>query len=87
MERTLVAPTPQIKRSLMGPNREPQEYSRNIVGIYLPGSLHSIIFLLYSWGSLFGVPIKVPLQMRTSSLSQDGLGIHCRGLALQAHLV
>ena len=45
------------------PNREPQAYSRNILGIYLPGSSFSsiLIFLLYSWGSLFGVPIKVPL--------------------------
>ena len=43
------------------PNREPQESSRNIIGIYLPGSFYSIIFLLYSWGSLFGVPNEVPL--------------------------
>ena len=43
------------------PNREPQEYSRNIIGIYLPLSFYSIIFLLCSWGSLFGVPIKAPL--------------------------
>ena len=45
------------------PNMEPHEYSRNRIGIYLPGTLHSIIFLLYSWGSLFGVPIKVPLAL------------------------
>ena len=45
------------KGTLLGtPNREPQEYSRNIIGIYLPGSP----FLLYSWGSLFGVPIIAP---------------------------
>ena len=37
------------KGTLLGtPNREPQEYSRYIIGIYLPGSLYSIIFLLYS---------------------------------------
>ena len=30
------------------PNREPQEYSRKIIGIYLPGSLDSIIFRLKS---------------------------------------
>ena len=53
---------PISKGTLLGtPIREPQESSRNIVGIYLPGSLYSIIFLLYSWGSLFGVPSKVPL--------------------------
>ena len=35
------------KGSLLGtPSREPQEYSRSIVGIYLRGSLYSIIFLL-----------------------------------------
>ena len=57
-------PTSRIfsKRTLLGtPNREPQEYSRYIIGIYLPGSLYSIIFLLYSWGSRFGVPSRVPL--------------------------
>ena len=49
------------KGTLLGtPNREPQEYSRYRIGIYLPGSLYSILFLLYSWGSLFGVPIRVP---------------------------
>ena len=45
---------------------EPQTGNpKNIVGIYLPGSLYSSIFLLYSWGSLFGVPSKVPLSMRS----------------------
>ena len=53
---------PYKKGTLMGTlKREPQEYSRNMIGIYLPGSLYSIIFLLYSWGSLFGVPIEVRL--------------------------
>ena len=27
-----------------------------------PGRYIPIIFLLYSWGSLFGVPSKVPLK-------------------------
>ena len=46
------------------PNREPQEYSsRNVIGIYLPGSVYPIIFLQYSWGSLFGVPIKIHLGL------------------------
>ena len=60
------------------PNREPQEYSRNMTGIYLPGSLYSLKFLLYSWGSLFGVPIRVPLivlfpRMELTSLSAKPL--------------
>ena len=53
-----------INGALLGTsNREPQEYSRYIIGIYLPGSLYSIIFLLNSWGSLFGVPSRVPLNI------------------------
>ena len=43
------------------PNREPQEYSRNIIEYKGPGRYIPIIFVLYFWGSLFGVPIKVPL--------------------------
>ena len=43
------------------PNREPQEYSRNIMEYKDPGRYIPIIFLLYSWGSLFGVSNKVPL--------------------------
>ena len=51
------------KRTLLGtPNREPQEYSRNRVGFYLPGYLYSTRFILYSWGSLFGVPIRTVLE-------------------------
>ena len=43
-----------FKGTLLGtPNREPREYSRYIIGIYL----------LYSWGSLFGVPSRVPLSL------------------------
>ena len=54
-----------LKGTLLGtPNREPQENSRYIIGIYLPGSLYSIIFLLYSRGSLFGVPSRVPLLLK-----------------------
>ena len=35
------------------PYWEPQEYSRNIIGIYLPGSLYSLI---YSSSHILGVP-------------------------------
>ena len=45
------------------PNREPQEYSRHIMEYKDPGRYILIIFLLYSWGSLFGVPILVPLPL------------------------
>ena len=44
------------------PNREPQEYGRNIIVYKDPGRYIPIIFLLYSWGSLFEVPINVPLN-------------------------
>ena len=51
------------KGTLMGtPNREPQEYSRNIIECKDPGRYIPVIFLLYSSGSLFGVPSKVPLM-------------------------
>ena len=57
------------KGTLLGtPNREPQEYSRYRIGIYLPGSLYSIISLLYSWGSLFRVPSRVPLYSTCASV-------------------
>ena len=43
------------------PNREPQEYSRNIIEYKDPGRYTPSILLLFSWGSLFEVPIKVLL--------------------------
>ena len=55
---------PYIKGTLMGtPNREPQEHSRNIMEYKDPGRYIPIIYLLYSWGSLFGVPSRVPLYI------------------------
>ena len=54
----------EIKGTLLGtPNREPQEYSRNIMEYKDPDRYIDIIYLLYSWGSLFGVPSRVPLEM------------------------
>ena len=51
------------KGTLLGtPNREPQEYSRNIMEYKDPSRYIPIICLLYSWGSLFGVPSRVPLS-------------------------
>ena len=41
---------------------EYKEYSRNIKEYKDLGSYVPIIFLLYTWGSLFGVPSKVPLK-------------------------
>ena len=59
-----------IKGTSLGTrDRELQEYSRNVIGAYLPRSLYSIIFLLYSWGSLFGVPNSIEFR-----LSVQGLG-------------
>ena len=55
----------EFKGTLLGtPNREPQEYSRNILEYKDPGRYIPIIYLLYSWGSLFGVPSRVPLEFR-----------------------
>ena len=53
------------KGTLLGtPNRELQEYSRNIMEYKDPGRYIPIIYLLYSWGSRFGVPSRVPLLER-----------------------
>ena len=60
--RTASTSSKSITGTLLGtPNREPQEYSRNIIGIYLPASLYSIPFLLYFGGSLSGVPKRTLL--------------------------
>ena len=57
------------KWTLLGtPNREPQEYSRNIMGYKDPGRYIPIIYLLYSWGSPFGVPSRVPLYSKPLTL-------------------
>ena len=55
------------------PNWEPQEYSRNIMEYQDPGRYIHIIFLLYSWGSLFGVPILVPLLSHQGASAQSSL--------------
>ena len=39
---------------------EPQEHNRNTMEHKDPGMYIPIIFLLFSWGSLFGVAKKVP---------------------------
>ena len=39
-------------------DRESQEYTRNIIVYKGPGRYVPIIFLLYSWGSLFGFPLE-----------------------------
>ena len=49
-------------------NKEPQECSRQIVEYKDPGRYVPIIFLLFSWGSLFGVPRKDPLGFRFQGL-------------------
>ena len=63
------------KGTLLGtPNREPQECSSNIIEIYPPGSLYSLLVLLYSWGSLSGVPIRTLLLNPMPSLGQTFTG-------------
>ena len=51
---------------MVTPKREPQEYGRNMVEYRDPGRYVPTIFLPFSWGSLFGVPSKVPLQYAVS---------------------
>ena len=57
------------------PNRESQEYSRNILGMYLPGSLHSTIFPLFSWGSVLGFPAK-SLQFKVEAAGIRQFKLH-----------
>ena len=68
------------KGTLLGtPSREPQEYSRNITEYKDPGRYIPIIDLLYSWGSRFGVPSKVPLHRSPTPHSRDGGFPNTRG--------
>ena len=60
---TVVKMGDKNKGTLLGtPNREPQEYSRNMMEYKDPGRYIPSIYLLYSWGSRFGVPSRVPLK-------------------------
>ena len=63
------------KGTLMGtPNTEPQEYSRSRMECRDPGRYIPSRFPLYSWGSLFGVSIEVPLlrvAITSSSAARD----------------
>ena len=65
-----------IKGTLLGtPNREPQEYSSNILEYKDPARYVPIIFLLYSW-----VPNKVPLpRFRVQGLEMICYGTHGPG--------
>ena len=44
------------------PNNVGVEYTRDIIEYKDPGRYIPIVFLLHSWGSLVGVPTKVPLD-------------------------
>ena len=71
------ASTLYIKRIVLGtPNREPQEYSRNIVECKDLGKNIPITFLLFSRGSLFGVPSKVPVIHVFHTSTVDGTILH-----------
>ena len=63
---------------LRTPNGEPQEYSMNTIGIYIAGSLCFIIFLSYSWVSVFGVPSIVPShkELRKASPHKNDCSIY-----------
>ena len=53
------------------PNREPQEYSRNIMEYKDPGRYIPIIYLLYSGGSRLGVPSRVPAVVEECLHAQE----------------
>ena len=52
-----------VKRDFTGnPKEGTQEYRRNMMEYNDPERYNPIIFLLYSWGSLFGVPTQTLLS-------------------------
>ena len=53
------------------PNSEPQQYSRNVIGTQ---GIWTGIFLLYSWGSLFGVPTSIFSGLLASFFLVVGIG-------------
>ena len=59
----------------------PERFWVSGLGVLDPGRYMPIILILYSWGSLFGVPSKVPLQSTWSVLSssQKCLGSPLKG--------
>ena len=54
-------------------NRGLQEYSRNVVGNYLPGSLYSYSVPTVFLGVLFGGPHRGPFSFRGRRLRRRGL--------------
>ena len=52
------------------PSKDPQEHSKNIIEYKDTGRYVPIIFLLYSWGSLFGAPISTLLKLNFGVQSQ-----------------
>ena len=70
------ASTLYIKGLYWEPQTGNQEYSRNIAEYKDPGRNIPIIFLLFSRGSLFGVPSKVPLIHVFDTSTVDGTILH-----------
>ena len=68
------------------PNREPQKCSRNIREDKDPGRYIPMIFLLYSWGSLFGVLGKLPLPFKSPD-NKDCRILVPLGLGVQAGFI
>ena len=65
-----------VNRVLKRLHSEPHEYNRNMIGRYLPGSFHSILLPLCSWGSLLGVPIRtLYVSKRSEQLSADAVKV------------
>ena len=61
------------KRSNRNPKQGTPEYNRNIIEHEDPGRYIPVVFLLYSWGSLFGVPSKVPANMPPAPRDPGGV--------------
>ena len=54
-------------------HREPQEYSRNIQGRYLPGSLYSYHVLPIFLGYLFWAPHYSPVALGTTAVRNSSI--------------
>ena len=70
--------TPKREPQEYSRNRiEPQEYSRSIIEYKDTGRYIPTIFLLHSWGSLFGVHSKVPLASHSAGVPLNGyIGVY-----------
>ena len=62
-----------LKCSKGNPKQGTPEDNRNIIECKDPGRYIPVVFLLYYWGSLFGVPSKVPANIPPAPRDPGGV--------------